>query len=213
MKIITIALEGKGGIGASATAVNLYIELSKTKKVLMIDIDENKHTTKFFEARKDVKKILIESDNEEVRDLEVLFYNIKNNYDFVIIDSGKYISKLNDYALQISDMIIVPTSDSDSDYIQAQQFIDKLIDTVTTQNDYTEVKMLVNRVRYNSTKFHKEMVENYQNIERVGVFKTIVAENSAYKRMSLSGMSASELTKNERVISDIKNLTLEVQGV
>lgn len=211
MKIITLNTQGKGGTGCSSTAVNLYMELSKTKEVLMIDIDENKHTSKFFSARGD-GNYKLEENIDSVEKLEMIFETIEDTYDFIIIDSGKYISDLNSYALQISDIVIVPTSDSDSDYIQAIQFIEKLQEDVISNNDFTEVKLLVNRVRYNSTKFHKEMIENYKDINRVSVFETIVAENSAYKRMSLSGMSASELTNNKRVISDIENLAVEVLG-
>lgn len=210
MKIITTALEGKGGVGASATAVNLYVELSKRHNVLMVDIDENKHTTKFFEARGDAQCINIDIDSvDELQ--ESLESEIAQTYDYVIIDSGKYISDLNTYTLNISDLIIVPTSDSGSDFIQAQQFVQKLQDTVIKENDYTQVKLLVNRVHVNATKFHKEMEDFYKNENRVGVFETIMAENKAYKDMSLSGKSASELTDNKRVCNDIENLTLEVE--
>ena len=214
MKIITTALEGKGGVGASATAVNLYVEISKRHTVLMIDIDENKHTTKFFEARRDENYSLEENVDSIEKMEEVMGYATSEElYDFIIIDSGKYISDLNTYTLNISDLIIVPTSDSGSDFIQAQQFVQKLQDIVISENDYTQVKLLVNRVHVNATKFHREMKDFYKNKNRVGVFKTIMAENKAYKDMSLSGKSAGELTNNKRVCSDIENLALEVEEV
>ena len=211
MKIINTALEGKGGIGASTTAVNLCIELSKNNNVLMIDIDENKHTTKFNIAREDSKKFNTLDDVDTQQKLEDELEQFGHLYDYIIIDSGKYKNKLNSYARQVSDIIIVPTTDSDSDYIQAQDFIEKLREEVIAENDYTKVMMLVNKVRWNSSLFHREMKEAYKDTERVGVFETVIIDHPKYKKMALSGKGVCELTDNVRVNDNISDLATEVE--
>ena len=57
------------------------------------------------------------------------------------------------------------------------------------------------------------MKEDFKGINRVGVFDTIIAENSAYKRMNWSGMGVRELTENKRVHSDIVSLAIEIEGI
>ena len=135
----TIAITNrKGGSGKTTTAKNIAYDLTLcNKKVLLIDLDPQCNATEGLSGRKYSRSVIGMLQLENVHkciyktrfnDLDILPGNdylasteilddvlyrqispLRNEYDFIIIDTSPYFNKLTAEILKISDLVILPT--------------------------------------------------------------------------------------------------------
>lgn len=193
----------KGGVGKTSTTCNIATELSKSNEVTVIDLDSQKQFTKFNNNRE--RKINI----KEVNSSDELVKFLKADDGLTIIDLGGYDSELARTTLLLSDLIIVPLSDSSND-------IDGLIEYRTILEELREhmfvfnVKLLVNRVHHSDKATYKALKEFTADMDGFDVFDTVIRTRKEYKTILSSGKSVSEQTKGTGAI-EIAKLIKEIE--
>jgi chromosome partitioning protein len=178
--ILTISNQ-KGGVGKTTLAYNLSFILSKTDKVLMIDIDQQGHLgtmcgidieqlTKDDFVNLKIQKINDNLDilpcNIELSSLEIELVNsinrerwldrnivakIKKNYDFIVIDTSPNLNLLNINAFSISDLVLIPIN-PDFLSIAGLKSLFQILNQIKEQiNSNIEYKIIMNKYIQNRT--------------------------------------------------------------
>ena len=203
-KIISLASGDKGGVSKTTTAINLASGLSRTHSVVLVDLDRSKQSTKFNSVKNNLTVVSFDLGKELSSFLE------NSNADFIIIDLGGYDSELQRWALFLSDLIILPTSSSDSDLIELFSFTDKIQDIIFTKdNDYARCLILASAVHNRSSCTQKELKEVYDSVPRIKVMSINIARGRGYDKMMSSGKSIFEMY-NTRAIKDNEKLVNEI---
>ena len=160
----TIAITNrKGGSGKTTTAKNIAYDLTLcNKKVLLIDLDPQCNATEGLSGRKYSRSVIGMLQLENVHkciyktrfnDLDILPGNdylasteilddvlyrqispLRNEYDFIIIDTSPYFNKLTAEILKISDLVILPTLLEDDSLKGVMTTIKELITLFDTEN-------------------------------------------------------------------------------
>lgn len=108
----TVFITEKGGVGKSSCCFNIAWELSKKKKVLVIDLDgQRANITYFFGAAKDVEMCTMYNVLMGNKSIQEATVSVKNNLDLVRADSNvanisqtAKISKLRNALKEVDDL-------------------------------------------------------------------------------------------------------------
>jgi chromosome partitioning protein len=120
MKVITF-LNSKGGVGKSTLISNIISQSYEMNfKVVYTDLDKQKSLSSWAKKNKDLKKI-----NPEKFEKKEIIRNSDN--DFLFIDSPASIKeKLLELLIELSDTIIIPTSDSNIELNACKKFLKRI---------------------------------------------------------------------------------------
>lgn len=202
MKPYAIALaHQKGGVGKSTTVINLAVELTKTFKTTVLDLDPQQHTTKFNNRRE--KPFTIRKINNE-KDL----INQLQKKELTLIDLGGYDSELARTTLLYTDLVIIPLADSDFEMDGLLDF-QKIMNEILSKQKEIQCKILVNRVHHADKATRKALVGFTDALDNFSVFKTVIKQNALYKNTLRSGKSITELSSGTPAI-DFNSFTQEV---
>ncbi len=200
---VIVVAHKKGGVGKTSTVCNIATELSKMIDLTVIDLDSQKQFTKFNNKR--VDKI----NTKDINDSKELITFLKADKDLTIIDLGGYDSELARTTILLSDMIIVPLSDSSNDIDGLVEFV-SIIDTLKKSQPNLKVKLLVNRVHHSDKATHKALKNFISGKDGFDIFDTVIRSRKEYKTMLSSGKSVSEQTKGTGAI-EIAKLIKEIE--
>ena len=147
MKIITI-LNSKGGVGKSTILSNIISQSYEMHfKVIYADLDKQKSLSIWAKKNKNLKNI-----DPEKFDKKEIIKNSNNN--FLFIDSPASIKeKLLKQLIELSDTIIIPTSDSNIELNACKKFLKRINKFKRVLKKKVKVIPIINRIRY-SKKIH-----------------------------------------------------------
>ena len=203
--VLTIACS-KGGVGKSTVAYNLAVEFSKKYDTQVIDLDYQKSISIFNYNR--------EQSNLEKLDITPVIKNekhlkqiIKENTGLIIIDTGAFDSDINRTALLLSDMIIVPTSDSQVDLYGLILF-KKVLENL---NKVKKVKALLLLNKIISRSINKTTVSAFMKEHKnyFKLFKNLMTYRLDYKKSFETGKSVCEISKSKAGV-EIKKIMKEI---
>ena len=206
--IIVIANE-KGGVGKSTIATNLSVEYSKTKKVLLVDIDTTKVSMKFMRRRANLEindKNLSIAVPEMVDDLEVL---MKSNFDIIIVDAGGYNDDMSITALIHSDLIIIPTDLTPQDEDGTESFLETL-DLLKSKG--MNMKTVFLPSKYNPCVKRPTILKKLKDLNSAGFpILTGVKFYEAFNNAHGSGKSVCELNPEHNASECINTLMSDIE--
>lgn len=108
-KVITVG-GTKGGAGKSTVAQSIasYIFLKKTKSIFLLDIDPQRTTATWCDERSQNESLPHIPYAYEGNDVDVAIDNLRDRYEYIIIDAGGFDSEIQRHALLYSDIAILP---------------------------------------------------------------------------------------------------------
>jgi chromosome partitioning protein len=210
IKLKKIATFGhdKGGVGKSTTAINIAVLANADYELTVIDLDPKRQFTVFNSNRKDSKKI----NQFEPKNKKELVQFAKDYDGLILIDLGGFDSDMFRTALLISDIVIVPLSNSDNDVLGLKDFNKILLDIKQNQeknNIDFEVAILLNRIHHANKSAHKGL-SKYAAKYGFSIFNTVVRNNAIFENMLFCGKSVTEQTK-EKPAKIVKKLYKELK--
>lgn len=193
----------KGGVGKSTIAFNIAIELSKTFKIKMIDLDTQETVTAYNRIRKIMGQSALKV-HSFINDEEMIdFLNNQDENAIIIIDSGGFDSAMNRVAIAVSDFIITPVSADFTDILGLEMYSNIIKDVSDQINRNVTSHIVLTKVSPQQKYFHE--VENFINASkyfhlmesrlcRRVDFATSVAHGFSVIELDDSSKSSEELT-------------------
>ena len=131
-KVIVVA-NSKGGTGKTTIAVNLVAYQSdRGHKVALIDADYNQLSAADWLGRMEHQVAVFPLSNEQQenhrnRELRRLIGKIRDDFDYVVIDTKGEAATTTDQALLLADLALIPFQPSGLDYWRLQDTLDAVI--------------------------------------------------------------------------------------
>lgn len=111
---VIAALQSKGGAFKSTMIQCLAARMGREgAKVIIIDTDHDQYSCIDWAEQEDIPNVDVLSLNDESKLLTII-KNLKPKYDAIFIDTGGYDSRMASYAIQASDLILIPSGGSKS---------------------------------------------------------------------------------------------------
>jgi len=207
----------------------LLIDLdSQTDLTISLGIPEVEHTINEVMNGKDIKKTILKLENglhviPASKDLKATqislnksdilikaLANIKNNYDFILIDTNPGMTILTVNALLPPDMIIIPLT---PEYLSLRGLKDfkETIDHLNTRFDITPAKVKILITNYDKRKrLHQEAIEQVAEHFKKDLLKTKIRTNVALAESVSHFKSIYDYQPNSHGSQDYNNLTKEI---
>lgn len=196
MKIITFSHQ-KGGVGKSTLSINVAISLQQKKnRVALLDFDVQNTTF----------KIVSSLDNLDVYTSDE---DIKNTYNYLIVDTPPYIDAHLEELYNQSDLILIPFKVSPLDIIHAQATID-LIRKVQKKNTLLDCRLVVNQLIFNTSLL--ESLQDEIDALQVPALKTHIQNRTSFIR-SIVQEKGIFGTKDSKAIMQVESLTKEILNI
>lgn len=198
--IITIA-NSKGGSGKSTITINLATKLAlEGKDVLVIDTDEQKSIEKFSNIRN--AKELSQKFSVVCKSGRAVIDTIREmsrRYEVILIDTKATINNEQQWAMLVSDYVIIPTTNSQFDLSEMLEFFDTISDC-KIKNETLKAFVMLNRINTNPKLYKepielKEFIDNYKaenGFEDIIIFDSIICDRVDYKRSIAKGEGVCE---------------------
>ncbi|WP_116964201.1 ParA family protein [Fastidiosibacter lacustris] len=202
-KVIAV-ISGKGGAGKTATSVNLAWSLAKdfNYKVVIVDIDKDKPDALGWKEQGmatgisnfDVDTLLCEDSPKE------MINQLRNEYDFIIIDTPPNFQGEAFKATLASDFVIIPSSPSLSD----QKALIKSMEIAD------ECRKPYRLLAVRTQKRHNLSQELISSISELNGFKTNITLKSCVMEAQFHGLWVGEYQPDSDSHREFKSLAKEV---
>lgn len=192
--MIISVVNQKGGVGKSTVSTSLAVSFALLNyRVLFIDSDDQKSSLDWINNRPDGRCKIVGT-HLGTQHLKKQVRELSKNYDVTIIDGKGIISEASKAALVISDFFIVPVSPGTYDLHSTEDFIDKVVQEVSSFKD-TNGAILLNMM--DSTSLSRE-IEGYIRSLDFPVFEAKLSRLTAFREAASKGLSVSEYASSSK---------------
>jgi len=206
--ILTVSHQ-KGGVGKSTLAYNIAVELSKIKKVEMIDLDVQQTISAYNNLRKMMNQqpipIKIFTHDKEFVD----YINEVDEETVIIIDSGGFDSTLNRIAILASDFLLTPVSTEFTEILGLQKYQSILSQLEQLSNQKIIANVVLNKVNPNQKNFIdiEEFVNSSANFK---LMDAIIRRRVDFANSVAHGFTVVELDKSSDSSKELELLLNEI---
>lgn len=200
-KIITVAQQ-KGGAGKTTIAAHLAVALGqKRNRVAIIDIDPQGSLTNWYRVRaekfgEDYTGLFFSKTAGWKINSEL--YNLKNDFDFIIIDSPPHTEADAKSAIRVADLLILPVQPSPTDLWATKATIE------IADLEGRPYQVLMNRVAPNG-KLTAEIAGQLDN-----VMKNCLGNRVAFATAIMDGKTVTETQPKSAAADEVKLVVNEV---
>lgn len=187
-KVITFATS-KGGVGKSTLARNLAAHwINVGMKVAIIDADPQGSIINRHDPEGPLKNLAVLAEPEE--SVSGLIEDIKNQYDFVLVDTGGFRNRTTVRALVTSDLAIIPLKPSADDVagaLETHKLIMELNKTPERVYNHIKYRMIITMSQQGTVISRHVRSE----LEQLGymLLKSEMYHRVAYPEAAINGLS------------------------
>lgn len=202
--VVLSFLQEKGGVGKTTLSINVARCLQlKGFKVLLVDNDIQGSLRDWNEENGGSLIPVIGLDRATI-DKDII--NIKDNYDFIIIDGAPKLSNLSVAAIKASHIILIPIHPSPLDVWASSNIVD-LIKVRISMSYSPYAAFILSRV-IKRTKITKETKDALNDFD-FPIFESYTSQLTAYPSSLISGHTVFEYKYNDAV-KEITDITDEI---
>lgn len=220
-KVLVVDLDPQAnatiGLGISrelidTTSYNLLISDAKAIDTIYKNFDHNFEIIPSSDKLIDIYNILFDNQNKELI-LHDKLKEIKNDYDYILIDCPPTLGILTDNALFASDSIIIPVECEYYAYDALTQMINQINQIQKIKNKYNE-SLTIEGVLL--TKLDNRNLYGYKIVEKVKelfpnkTFKTIINRSTHIQEAPMHGQTVLQFAYNSRGSKDYRELAKEI---
>jgi chromosome partitioning protein len=197
----------KGGTGKTTIATNLTVmRSSASKKVLLVDADEQKSASKFSNQRAalniEMKWSTIQLGGKS---LHTQISRLKSDYDDIIIDCGGRDTSSQRSALLVADYLIAPFSPSSYDIWEVGE-VNLLLRDMKTANPKLKGIAFINRADPSGSD-NEDSISILEECEEFECLKFTVGYRKTFRSSSGGGLSVTEVKNyDKKAIQEIQSL-------
>ena len=187
-KIILITHQ-KGGVGKSTLTFNLAVNLRENAKVCIVDMDAQGSLMNI----KELSEVPIYS-NTELKEL------IKQDFDFIFIDTPPYLTDRLSELCKLADVILIPTKAGVLDLLA----IKSTIDIIEQSGNNKKALIVFNMVKPKTTLTNeiKDQLKDYE----IKISKNMISDLVSFSRSVL----VNGVEDHHKAQKQIDNLTKEI---
>lgn len=208
----------KGGVGKSTLLWNLAIEISKKRKVTVIDLDMQKTFTQSYKLRLKKKEETSELHDNiemvEVKDKESLINVMKyiKEEDLLFIDSGGFDSVMNRIVIMASNVLLTPVSSKFYELLGLREY-EKIIRDISKDIEKKIIATIVfNKINPN-TKHLKDIYKYVKESEYFNYTRTVLRQRVDYENSPSVGMSVLEFSPKSKTAEEFLSFKKEIDTI
>lgn len=220
-KVLIIDLDPQSnatiGIGISRELVNtttyeLFTDEVKASDVIYNKLDSKMHIMPSSIRLENITRNLVNTDNKELH-LSMKLEEIKNEYDFILIDCPPSLGIIIDNALFASDSVIIPVECNYYAYDALTQMVNKIRSVQERKKEYN-LKLTIEGVLL--TKLDNRNIFGYKIVDKVKemfpdkTFQTIINHSVHLQEAPMHGKSVLQFAYNSRGSKEYRDLAVEL---
>jgi chromosome partitioning protein len=214
MILSTVSL--KGGAGKTTLAVNLAVEFAhQGAKVALVDADKNnQNSVKWSGLRPETLPKVFTSGQTDTDALRKNILQMKEDFDFIIIDGTPAMAHQTSTIMLLSDLILLPIRSAAFDlWAFHDHFLPKL-DSVRALKEDVDCRIVRNALR--KTLLARDILEVLE-MYKIPIMNTSFKLRVIYESCPLEGIGVTETTSKDSSIQDarfeISKLRKEIESI
>lgn len=182
----------KGGSGKTTIATNLVVLLSHTKKVLLVDADEQRSAWDWSQQRdvtgqKGIFSTVCMSGRAVMSNLK----RMKEDYDAIVVDTGGRDTTSQRSALCVADKFIIPFKPSSID-IWTVSPIKSILSECLTVNPSLRAYAVISQAD-SSGKDNQEAIEILKEFTEITTLECTIGNRKAFRNAAAEGLGVCEM--------------------
>lgn len=207
--IISI-LNQKGGSGKTTLAVNLarYFTRYTGRRVLLVDSDPQGSARTWHEKSDGNLIRMVALDRPNI--LKKGVYDLKNDYDLIIIDGVPQISAMTLAAIKCSNIVLIPVQPSYYDIWATADTVNLVKECQEVIDDKIKAFFVISR-KIANTNIGKEVANELEKYQ-IPIFEHGTCQRVVYSDSTGDGLTVLE-TQSKEAFNEIEGIAKEIQKV